>query len=84
MFKHEDAPLCERDFCRSKMCQYKHEFVQEKSSETSANNQLVIDLSDIEKHRVYPCDQCSFVSKTEAYIEVHRASKHRKPRLLLI
>ena len=45
------------------------------------NNQFVIDLNDMEKHRVYPCDDCSFVSKTEAYIEVHRASKHRKQDL---
>jgi hypothetical protein len=81
MFKHDHAPRCKREVCRSKMFQFKHEFFQENPSETTANNKFVTDLSDMEKQRVYPCDKCSFVSKTEAYIEVHRASKYKQSDL---
>ena len=72
MFRHEDAPLCNRaSLCRSKMCQFKHEFIQE--------NPNIIESFDMETHSDYQCDKCSFVSKTVANIEFHRSSKHEVP-----
>ena len=74
MFKHEDAPFCQKGtFCRAKICQFKHNTVVENQIEAG----ITEEQSDVDRlSDWYPCNICDFVSKTEAYLSVHML-KHK-------
>ena len=77
MFRHEHAPVCTRGkFCKVKLCQFKHEEIEEPSSEQFNKNQSVIKTIDLERDKFFPCNKCNFESKTEAYLQIHESTKH--------
>ena len=74
MFRHEHAPLCKRGkFCHAKMCQFQHEETEEPSKQTNENQSIIETDEEIN----FPCNNCNFISKTEAYLQIHQVAKHQ-------
>ena len=40
------------------------------------NNQSMIKTIDLEMDTNFPCNNCNFISKTEAYLQIDQSTKH--------
>jgi hypothetical protein len=55
------------------MCQFQHEETEEPSKQTNENQSII----ETDEELNFPCNNCNFISKTEAYLQIHQVAKHQ-------